>query len=71
MEKKCFVMKEYICLGSAIQWLRDNMMFFKNSKETDKLYSLANENENVIVIPALTGLGAPTGNQIQEVQYLA
>ena len=45
--------------GSAIQWLRDNMMFFKNSKETDKLYSLANENENVIVIPALTGLGAP------------
>ena len=45
--------------GSAIQWLRDNMIFFKNSKETDKLYSLANENENVIVIPALTGLGAP------------
>ena len=45
--------------GSAIQWLRDNMMFFKNSKATDKLYSLANENENVIAIPALTGLGAP------------
>lgn len=45
--------------GSAIQWLRDNMMFFKNSKESDKMYSQANKNENIIFIPALTGLGAP------------
>ena len=45
--------------GSAIQWLRDNMLFFKDSKETDKIYSKANKNENVIVVPALTGLGAP------------
>ena len=45
--------------GSAIQWLRDNMMFFSDSKETDKLYSKANKYENVIVVPALTGLGAP------------
>ncbi len=45
--------------GSAIQWLRDNMMFFKNSEETDKIYFKANKNENVIVVPALTGLGAP------------
>ena len=45
--------------GSAIQWLRDNMLFFKNSKETDKIYSKANKRENIIVVPALTGLGAP------------
>ena len=45
--------------GSAIQWLRDNMLFFTNSKETDKLYSQANKNEKIIFIPALTGLGAP------------
>ena len=45
--------------GSAIQWLRDNMLFFKDSKDTDKLYSKANQNEKVIIIPALTGLGAP------------
>ena len=31
--------------GSAIQWLRDNMLFFKDSKETDKIYSKANKNE--------------------------
>ena len=45
--------------GSAIQWLRDNMLFFKNSKETDKIYSKANKNEKVTFIPALAGLGAP------------
>ena len=45
--------------GSAIQWLRDKLFFFKDSKETDKLYSKANNDENIIVVPALTGLGAP------------
>ena len=45
--------------GSAIQWLRDKLLFFKDSTETGKLYSNANKNENIIVIPALTGLGAP------------
>ena len=45
--------------GSAIQWLRDKMLFFKDSKETGNLYLKANKNENVIVVPALTGLGAP------------
>jgi len=45
--------------GSAIQWLRDNLLLFKKSKETNILYTSANPNENIIVIPALTGLGAP------------
>ena len=45
--------------GSAIQWLRDNLLLFKESKETNLLYASANPNENIIVIPALTGLGAP------------
>lgn len=45
--------------GSAIQWLRDNMLFFKDSKETDKIYSHANKHEKIIFVPALTGLGAP------------
>ncbi len=48
--------------GSAIQWLRDNLNFFKNSNETDKLYDKANKNENVYFVPALTGLGAPHWN---------
>ena len=45
--------------GSAIQWLRDKLDFIKYSHQTDLLYRKANPNENVIVIPALTGLGAP------------
>ena len=45
--------------GSAVQWLRDNLFFFKDSNETENLYNKANIEENTIVIPALTGLGAP------------
>jgi len=45
--------------GSAIQWLRDKLFLFKNSKETDFLYSKANKTENVVCVPTLTGLGAP------------
>tara|TARA_Y100000590_G_scaffold340132_1_gene387850 strand:- start:4415 stop:5902 length:1488 start_codon:yes stop_codon:yes gene_type:complete len=45
--------------GSAIQWLRDKLLFFKNSNQTNYLYKKANKEEKTIVIPALTGLGAP------------
>ena len=45
--------------GSAVQWLRDKLNFIKSSHQTNKLYNKANTNENVIFIPALTGLGAP------------
>jgi len=45
--------------GSAIQWLRDKLKFFKSSSDTNKLYEKANKNERIVVIPALTGLGAP------------
>ncbi len=45
--------------GSAIQWLRDKLLFFKNSNETDKLFKKANTKNSLVVLPALTGLGAP------------
>ena len=45
--------------GSAIQWLRDKLYLFKHSKETNLLYKNANKEEDIIIIPALTGLGAP------------
>ena len=48
--------------GSAIQWLRDNLKFIKDSSETDKLYKKANKDENIFFVPALTGLGAPYWN---------
>tara|TARA_B100000700_G_scaffold72567_2_gene81007 strand:- start:409 stop:1911 length:1503 start_codon:yes stop_codon:yes gene_type:complete len=48
--------------GSAIQWLRDKLFFFKDAKQTEILYSEANKSENVVIVPALTGLGAPHWN---------
>ena len=45
--------------GSAVQWLRDGLNFFKDSSETESLAKDASPDSNVLVVPALTGLGAP------------
>ena len=45
--------------GSAIQWLRDEMEFFSDASDTEKLAMQASDESNVLVIPAFTGLGAP------------
>jgi len=45
--------------GSAIQWLRDGLDFFENSSETEALAQKGSPESNVLVVPALTGLGAP------------
>ena len=45
--------------GSAIQWLRDKLRLFQFSHQTNILYSKAKKEEKIIIVPALTGLGAP------------
>ena len=45
--------------GSAIQWLRDGLGFFEDSKESEELSKKASKDSGVLVVPALTGLGAP------------
>ena len=45
--------------GSAIQWLRDKLNFFEDASETENLSKNAAEDSKVLVVPALTGLGAP------------
>ncbi len=45
--------------GSAIQWLRDGLNFFENASESEDLALKAKDNSRVVVVPALTGLGAP------------
>ncbi len=45
--------------GSAIQWLRDGLNFFEDSIETEAMSKKASLDSKVLVIPALTGLGAP------------
>ena len=45
--------------GAAVQWLRDGLGIIKSAEETGTLAGTADENQNVIMVPAFTGLGAP------------
>jgi len=45
--------------GSAIQWLRDGLNFFESAADTETLIQQAHKDSKVVVVPALTGLGAP------------
>lgn len=45
--------------GSAIQWLRDNLEFFSDSKVSEQYARQVDSSEGVYVVPAFTGLGAP------------
>ncbi len=44
--------------GSAIQWLRDQMKFFSKAKESEK-FAIESKDQDIMVVPAFTGLGAP------------
>lgn len=48
--------------GAAIQWLRDNMKFFKDASESEGLATSVTDTDGVYFIPAFTGLGAPYWN---------
>ncbi len=48
--------------GSTIQWLRDNLGFFTDSKESEALATSVEDNGGVYLVPAFTGLGAPVWN---------
>jgi len=45
--------------GAAIQWLRDGLELFKDSKETAALAYSSESNSDLYLVPAFTGLGAP------------
>ena len=45
--------------GSTIQWLRDNLGFFKSSRDSEALATSVEDNGGVYLVPAFTGLGAP------------
>lgn len=48
--------------GAVVQWLRDGLKIIGNAKETQDLAEKADEGQNVIMVPAFTGLGAPYWN---------
>ena len=45
--------------GSAIQWLRDGMQLVKSAPESEALAKSSTNHNEVYVVPAFTGLGAP------------
>ncbi len=48
--------------GSAIQWLRDEMKLLKAAPDSEDAAEKSMDNDEVYVVPAFTGLGAPYWN---------
>jgi len=48
--------------GAAVQWLRDGIMVIKSAGETGALAKAADEKQQVYLVPAFVGLGAPYWN---------
>jgi len=45
--------------GSAVQWLRDGLRMFADSKDSEKYAERVASTDGVYVVPAFVGLGAP------------
>ncbi len=45
--------------GAVVQWLRDAMNFISSAGEVDSLARSADPEQNLCLVPAFTGLGAP------------
>ncbi|WP_085311249.1 glycerol kinase GlpK [Planktotalea arctica] len=48
--------------GAVVQWLRDGLKIIREAKETQPLADSADAGQDVIIVPAFTGLGAPYWN---------
>ena len=45
--------------GAVVQWLRDGLRIIGNAKETQDLAEAADTTQELVLVPAFTGLGAP------------
>jgi glycerol kinase len=45
--------------GAVVQWLRDGLKIIRNAAETQGLAEAADPAQEVVLVPAFTGLGAP------------
>ncbi len=48
--------------GAVVQWLRDGLKIIREAKETQPLAEAADAGQDVILVPAFVGLGAPYWN---------
>ena len=45
--------------GAGVQWLRDKIKLINNAYETEKIAKSAKSNNEVYIVPAFSGIGAP------------
>jgi glycerol kinase len=45
--------------GAVVQWLRDGLKIIRTAAETQPLAEAADPSQQVVLVPAFTGLGAP------------
>ncbi|MGV6848390.1 MAG: glycerol kinase GlpK [Marinibacterium sp.] len=45
--------------GAAVQWLRDGLKMIENAAQSDAMAQAADPEQDVVLVPAFTGLGAP------------
>ena len=56
----CYALEGSIFIaGAAIQWLRDSLKVIKSAEETEELYSQSDPSQQIYLVPAFVGLGAP------------
>ncbi len=48
--------------GAVVQWLRDGLKIIRSSAEVEELAASVNDAEEVYIVPAFAGLGAPHWN---------
>ena len=48
--------------GAVVQWLRDGLKIIREASETQPLAEAADPGQDVVLVPAFTGLGAPYWN---------
>jgi glycerol kinase len=59
-KKLAYALEGSIFIGGAVvQWLRDNMKFFRKSSEVEAIAASVPDSDGVVFVPAFTGLGAP------------
>jgi glycerol kinase len=58
--KTCYALEGSIFIaGAAVQWIRDGLKLVKHASETGPLAQSADPSQNVYMVPAFVGLGAP------------
>jgi glycerol kinase len=57
---RCYALEGSIFVaGAAVQWLRDGLGLISSASETGELAAAADPSQNVYMVPAFVGLGAP------------